>query len=216
MVLTTDTRALDAVSAVQATVARSVSRPKASWMTAVAGCPVTVVTYSIFFEPTGSALHHGRLLQRRTFRNPSSAEYPRGHETPPFAQIRTGPHPGRPPNLADIASSQGCEPWAHPCATSRRPGDSSRRRATGATAPEATLLYRLVAEHYPVFRDQRAAEGAAAASVRGGRIRGLPPMRAARARLSARALRGLPRREARGLQLQASRVLSELRRAADG
>lgn len=25
--------------------------------------------------------------------------------------------------------------------------------------PEATLLYRLVAEHYPAFRDQRAAEG---------------------------------------------------------
>jgi len=25
--------------------------------------------------------------------------------------------------------------------------------------PEATLLYRLVAEHYPHFRDQRAAEG---------------------------------------------------------
>ena len=48
---------------------------------------------AIFFEPTGSALHHGRLLQRRTFRNPSSAEYPRGHETPPFAQIRTGSHP---------------------------------------------------------------------------------------------------------------------------
>jgi hypothetical protein len=25
--------------------------------------------------------------------------------------------------------------------------------------PEATLLYRLVAEHYPRFRDQRVAEG---------------------------------------------------------
>jgi hypothetical protein len=52
--------------------------------------------------------------------------------------------------------------------------------------------------------------GSTVASVRRRGVRGLSQMRAAGARLPARALRELPRREASGVQLQAPRLLPEL------
>jgi hypothetical protein len=82
--------------------------------------------------------------------------------------------------------------------------------------PESTLLYQLVEQHYPAFRELRAMAGRSLpdyieeefdAYLKCGRLEeGLP----------ARALRALPRREAGGIQLQEARVLSLVRREAHG
>ena len=88
------------------------------------------------------------------------------------------------------------------------PVPGGREASTGVGAlvyerhrPERTLLYQLVQEYYPAFKDHLMAQGRGVAGVCGTGVRGLPPMRPARARFPAGALRYLSCRASDRLQL---------------
>lgn len=72
--------------------------------------------------------------------------------------------------------------------------------------PERRLLYQLVEQHYPAFRELRAAAERPLPERAAG-VRGVSQVRTAGAGVPAGALRAMSRREARGVQLQIARLL---------
>ncbi len=111
------------------------------------------------------------------------------------------------------------------CRDARHGRDGSRHcagegfhRAAGVSAPSARDDAFIPARGRALSRvsGSTRCRGSTAAAVRGRRVRRLSQVRLARARFSAGQVRRLPGREARGIFVQTSRLLPELRRAADG
>ena len=106
---------------------------------------------------------------------------------------------------------QGRGAWVRP-RRQRAPG--RRARPAPPARADAALPHRRAA--LPGVRRAPGRAGPAVAELRAAGIRGLPQVRSPRAWASAGALRVLPCRALGGLQLQAARVLPQLRRPAHG
>ena len=117
--------------------------------------------------------------------------------------------------VAHGTTSQGSDHVErHTSRPADRCGHACARIRTSSTRGHSALPTRRGA--LPGLRGSTRWRGTGAAAVRGAGVRGLPRLRAARARVPPRRLRRLPGRTPGRLQLQATRLLSELRRQAHG